>query len=86
MKYGFGRHLWEVTEGQLANYLNVCAHFSNDNILLTVINLEPRCYGHNLHLGPRTYKTLLSRFVCLTHPYNPSSSSETFSSFGCQEF
>jgi hypothetical protein len=68
MKFGFGRHLWEVTGLQMANYLDVCVwsllfHGAADSTLL-----ESHCYGHDLHLGPRTHKDLLPHSVSLHAP------------------
>lgn len=71
MKYGFGRHLWEVTGLQMASYLDVrvWSPLPRDAANLAIIELD--CYGHNLHLGPSTHKDLLPHSVS-THDPSPS--------------
>jgi hypothetical protein len=63
MKFGFGRHLWEVTGLQMANYLDVCVWSLLSQDAANSVILESHCYGHNLHLGSSTHKDLLPHSV-----------------------
>jgi hypothetical protein len=66
MKYGFGRHLWEVTLVQLESYLNVGTTTSHPigaiSNALDCIACYP--FSGNLCLGTRLYQALDYSPVC----------------------